>query len=71
MELFFEMIILLQLSSSSNHMFGRTIWDKLPGCISEKFEIAWVKSEDNFKVFKNSKGDLSQKITLTKHVITG
>ena len=24
-------------------MFGRTIWDELPECIFEKFEIAWVK----------------------------
>ena len=24
-------------------MFGRTIWDKLPECIFEKFEISPVK----------------------------
>ena len=24
---------------TSNHMFGRTIWDKLPKCIFEKLEI--------------------------------
>ena len=70
MELFLKMMILLQLSSS-NHMFGRMIWDRLPGCIFEKFEIAWVKNEDNFKIFKNREDDLFQKITRTKHVITG
>ena len=32
--------------SSSNHMFGRAIWDKSP--------------EGNFKIFKNYDGDLSQ-----------
>ena len=32
---------------TSNHMFGRAIWDKLPWCIFEKF--------------KNHEGDLSQK----------
>ena len=26
--------------STSNHMFGRAIWDKLPKCIFENFEIA-------------------------------
>ena len=34
--------------STSNHMFGRAIWDKLPVCIFENF-------------FKNHEGDLSQK----------
>ena len=29
--------------STSNHMFGRAIWDKLPECIFENFEIARVK----------------------------
>ena len=24
-------------------MFGRAIWDELPECIFENFEIAWVK----------------------------
>ena len=24
---------------TNNHMFGRAIWDKLPNCISENFEI--------------------------------
>ena len=26
-------------------MFGRAIWDKLPECIFENFEIAQVKQE--------------------------
>ena len=29
--------------STSNHMFGRTIWDKLSECIFENFEIAQEK----------------------------
>ena len=29
--------------STSNHMFGRAIWDKLPQCIFENFEIARLK----------------------------
>ena len=29
--------------STCNHMFGRAIWDKLPECIFENFEIARVK----------------------------
>ena len=28
---------------TSNHMSGRAMWDKLPGCIFENFEIALVK----------------------------
>ena len=31
--------------STSNRMFGRTIWDKLPECIFENFEIGRVKRE--------------------------
>ena len=29
--------------STSNHMFVRAIWDELPECISEYFEIAREK----------------------------
>ena len=29
--------------STSNHMFASAIWDKLPKCIFENFEIARVK----------------------------
>ena len=36
--------------STSNHMFGRAMCDKLP-----------EKNEGNFKIFKNHEGDLSQK----------
>ena len=28
---------------TSNHMLASGIWDKLPKCIFENFEIAWVK----------------------------
>ena len=35
--------LLLDYISASNHMFGRAIWDKLPECIFEYFEIATVK----------------------------
>ena len=34
---------LIMLVSTSNHMFGRAILDKLPKCIFENFEIAQVK----------------------------
>ena len=29
----------------TNHMFGKTIWDKLLECIFESFEIARVTQE--------------------------
>ena len=32
-----------QIISTSNHMFVKAIWDKLPECIFENFEIARVK----------------------------
>ena len=34
---------LLRVISTINHMFRRAIWDKLPECIFENFEIARVK----------------------------
>ena len=43
-------------------MLGGAIWDKLSECIFEKFEIARVKNEGNFKIFKNHVRDLSQKL---------
>ena len=46
MELFIKMLILLQLSTS-NHMFGRAIWDKLPEPIFENFEISRLKQGKN------------------------
>ena len=41
--------------STSNYMFGRVIWDKLPKCIFENFEIARVKQEQ-FENFQKSRG---------------
>ena len=45
-------------------MLGIAVWDKLPECIFENFEIARVK------FFKNHDGDLSQKSpeTTTKYL---
>ena len=37
----------VSLIRTSNHMFGRAIWDKLPKCIFENFEIARVKRGKN------------------------
>ena len=42
-------------------MFGREIWDKLPECTFENFEIA-RGSEGNSKFSKNREGDFSQKL---------
>ena len=47
----FEIIMLMEIVqisskgviSTSNHMFGRVILDKLPECIVENFEITRVK----------------------------
>ena len=41
-------------------MFGRAIWDKLPECIFENFEIVRVK-RGQFQNFKYHEGDLYQK----------
>ena len=41
---------LVWMIRSSNHMSGRAIWDKLPACIFENFDIARVKREQ----FQNS-----------------
>ena len=41
-------------------MLPRVIWNKLPECIFENFEIAQVKQEQ-FQNFKNHADDLSQK----------
>ena len=40
--------------STSNHMLGRAIWDKLPKCIFENFEIARVK-RGQFQIFQKSR----------------
>ena len=50
----------LSVISTSNNMFGRSIWDKLPDCIFGNFETALVKREQ-FETFKNHEGDLSPK----------
>ena len=47
--------------SVSNHTFRKAIWDKLPICIFENFEIALVKREQFQNLQKNHDGDLSQK----------
>ena len=49
---------------TSNQIFGRAIWDKLPKCIFENSEIAREK-RGQFQNFKKSRG------LFTKHVITG
>ena len=41
-------------------MFGREIWEELPECIFENFEIARVKREQ-FQNFKNIEVGSSQK----------
>ena len=43
------------IKSTSNHMFGREIWDKLLECIFENFEIAQVK-RGQFQNFQKSRG---------------
>ena len=55
---------------TSNHMFERAIWDKLPQNIFENFEIAQVK-QGLFQNFQKLWGWFIPKITRTKHVITG
>ena len=55
---------------TSKHMFGRAIWDKLPECIFENFEFAWVKRVQ-FQNFQKSRGWFIPKIAQTKHVING
>ena len=50
-----------QSINTSNYMFGREIWDKLPECTFENFEIA-RESESNFKFSKNCEGDFFQKL---------
>ena len=49
------LITISRVISTSNHMFGRAIWDKLPECIFENFEIARVNR-------RIRDGDISQKL---------
>ena len=44
------------LISTSNHMSGRAIWNKLSGFIFENLEVARLK-RGNFKIFKNHDGN--------------
>ena len=48
--------------STSNHMFGRVVWYKLPECIFGNFEIVLVK-QGIFTIFKNHKGDLFHELS--------
>ena len=57
-------------SSTSNHMFGRAIWDKLPECIFENFETAGVK-RGQFQNVQKPQGSFISKIARTKYVVTG
>ena len=56
--------------STINHMIGRAIWVKLPDCIFENFEIAWVK-RGQCQNSQKPRGWFIPKITRTKPVITG
>ena len=58
--IYFSYAQLLTLVSISNHMLRRAIWNKFSEWIFE-----------NYKIFKNHEGDLSQKIAWTKHAVTG
>ena len=61
---FFKRNRMQQLVLVSNQMIGRTIWDKLPECIFENFEIAHVKQK-----FLKSQGSFVAKIARTKPVL--
>ena len=55
---------------TSNHIFGRAIWDKLLKCISENLEIApWQQGQ--FQNFQKSPGWFITKIRWIKHVNNG
>ena len=41
------------LISTANHMFGKAIWDKLPECIFENFEISKFKKIKSLIYSKN------------------
>ena len=51
-------------------MLGRVIWDNLPKCIFENFEINRVK-RGQFQIFQKSRGGFIPKIARNKHVIKG
>ena len=62
--------LLAKSISTSNSMFGRAIWDKLPKCIAENSETVSVK-QGKFQIFQKSRGSFLPKIVRTKRVITG
>ena len=62
--------LLAKSIGTSNHMFGRTICDKLPKRIVENSEIAWVK-QGQFQNLQKSQGWFFPKTAQTKHVIIG
>ena len=68
--LLFREIWQISLISTSNYMFGRAIWDKLPKCILENFEIVRVKRGQFQNVHKSGRWVIP-KIARTRHVITG
>ena len=55
--------------STSYHMFGRAIWDKLRKCIFEYFESAQVK-QGLFENFQKSRGWFIPKIAQNKYLLT-
>ena len=55
---------------ASNHMFERAIWDKLPECTFENFEIVRVK-RGQIQNFQNSRGRFTPKIAPARFAITG
>ena len=63
-------IVITSLISTSNHVLGRGIWDKLPKCIFQNVEITRVK-RGQFHNLQKSRGWFFSKIARTKHVITG
>ena len=64
-----KICLLIKSVSTSNHMFGRAIRDKLLKCIFENFEIARVKLV-LFQNIKKSPGWFIPQIARTKHVNT-
>ena len=48
-------IMAFRLISNNNHIFGRAIWNKLPKCIFQNFEISQVK-QGQFQNFQKSGG---------------
>ena len=45
----------MQSVGTSNHVFGRAIWDEFPECIFKNFEIARVK-RGQFLNFQKQQG---------------